>query len=907
MVVGADDVGAWLVAVLGDAARRKVTELVLGSDLERALSQAARGAVRAMAAEAGGGDADRSAEVGRVVGEVFAAAVPGAALLARRTVLESLQASVAAQLAVLDDAGLTGTGMSSAAVLGLTGSGLAGLLTRHLVTQVVATGLRGGALGPLAAQLNHDMTRLQGRQTGEQIDRLAAEVRTVLARLDATGTGPTGRGPAGGDTGNTVTGGQAGVLLQGRDFRGVTIKMPGRAAAVALAQLPPSQPGFTGRGEELGVLAGLLSPDAEASGAVVVSAVAGLAGVGKTTLAVHAGHSAQAAGWYPGGVLFINLHGYDDQPVAPAQALDALLRALGIPGDDIPPGEEARAGLYRSVLAQMSGAVLVIADNASAEAQVRLLLPGAGPHRVLVTSRHTLGALGARLVDLTVLDDAAAVGLLDAAVRAARPVDDRITGDPVAAAGLAGACGGLPLALHITASILNADPALAAADLAQELAAEPGRLEWLAYDDGSGPAALSVAAAFGLSYQRLDEDSARLFRLLSANPGPDVSTAAAAALAGLPEPRARVLLGGVARAHLAEIAPGTAGRWRMHDLLRLYAVRLSEQHADTDRREEAVDRVLSYYLDTATAAEDHLQALPGQAVSARFAGRAAALAWLDAERPSLTAAITAAANTGRNRVAMYLPIRLAMYLMWRRRFDDAAAAASVSQEAACRLGDRAGEAGALGTRGNALFEMRRFEEAVSAHQDGLAIFREIGDRHGEARELTNLGLPLRFVQRFEEAITAHQDAAAIFRESADRHSEGLALGGLGMALLAAGRPAEAITAHQDAAAIFRETGDRHSEGMALDGFGVALRQVRRPEEAITAHQDAAAIARETGDRHGEGMALDGLGMDLLAAGRPEEAITAHQDAAAMYRETGDRHGEATALANLDRIRAAQQA
>ena len=238
----------------------------------------------------------------------------------------------------------------------------------------------------------------------------------------------------------------------------------------------------------------------------------------------------------------------------PGQALDALLRALGIPGEHIPEGTEQRAGLYRSALAQITGPVLVIADNASSEAQVRLLIPGPGPHRVIITSRHTLAGLGARLLDVTVLDQAAAVALLDEVVRAARPDDDRIGGDPAAAGRLAGACGGLPLALQITAALLAADPALTAAELAAEMADEVRRLETLRYDDGSGVSAPSVAAAFELSYRQLDEDAARMFRLLPADPGPDVSTEAAAELAGWPADRARAAIGRLIRAHLVEPA-----------------------------------------------------------------------------------------------------------------------------------------------------------------------------------------------------------------------------------------------------------------------------------------------------------------------------------------------------------------
>ncbi len=645
------------------------------------------------------------------------------------------------------------------------------------------------------------------------------------------------------------------------------------------------------------MLAGLLDP-AGAGGPVVVSAVAGLAGVGKTTLAVAAGHAALGRGWFGGGVLFVDLHGYDEAPVEPGQALDALLRALGVPGEHIPPGVGERAGLYRSVLAQIGGPVLVIADNASAEAQVRPLLPGSGPHKVLVTSRHTLAGLGARLVDVTVLDDDASVGLLDAAVRAARPEDDRISGDREAAGRLAGVCGGLPLALQITAALLKADATLRAGELADELAAEQDRLQRLAYDDGSGPGAPSVAAAFELSCRRLDDVSARVFRLLPVNPGPDISTAAAGVLADLPVTGVRRVLAGLAAAHLAEAAPGAGGRWRMHDLLRLYAARLSQEHADADGREQARDRLLGWYLDMADAADGHLRALPGTAVPEEFTGRDAALEWLDAERASLVAAASMAAGTGRDQAAMRLPLLLAEYLRWRRRFDDWLPAATISLDTARRLGDRRGEADALNNLGNALRQVRRFDEAITAHQDAAAIYRDTGDRHREGIALNNLGSALQEVRRFDDAITACQDAAAIYRDTGDRHREAMTLGNLGLALRNVRRFDEAITAHQDAATIYRDTGDRHGEATALGNLGIALGEVRRFDEAITAHQDAAAIYRDTGDQHSEGGALGNLGVALQGVRRFDEAITACQDAAAIFRDTGDRHREAMALGNL---------
>ncbi len=575
--------------------------------------------------------------------------------------------------------------------------------------------------------------------------------------------------PGGRETRNIISGGiYYGPVLMGRDFRNVSIvSIQAAAAPLALAQLPALVAGFTGREPELAQITALLDPAGDAA-VMVVSAMTGLAGVGKTALAVHTCHAARQAGWFPGGVLFIDLHGYDDAPVEPGQTLDALLRALGIAAEHIPPGTEERAGLYRSALAGISDPVLIMADNASSEAQVRLLLPGPGPHRVVVTSRHTLAGLGARLLDVAVLDDETGVALLDRALRAARPDDDRIGADRPGAVRLAGICGGLPLALQITAALLKADPSRTVREMTDEFADEMRRLETLRYDDGSGTSAPSVAAAFELSYRQLDEAAARVFRLFPVNPSPDVSTAAVAALADQPIIDTRNVIGQLVRAHLVEAAAGAAGRWRMHDLLRLYARQLSDVHADDDGREQARDRLLRYYQDTACAAGAHMRALPGTPVPTAFTGRDNALAWLDAERPNLIAAVTMAASTDRDQIAMQLPLNMGEYLYWRRRFDDWLVSLVVGRDAARRLGDRSNEARALTNLGVALAEVRRFEEAITAHQDAAAIFRETGDRSREGMALNNLGMALQGVRRFEEAITAHQDAAAIFRETGDR-------------------------------------------------------------------------------------------------------------------------------------------
>jgi tetratricopeptide (TPR) repeat protein len=703
-----------------------------------------------------------------------------------------------------------------------------------------------------------------------------------------------------GETRNTISGGTLhGPVLMGRDFRNVHIGDIIQAAPVpvALAQLPPLVVGFTSREAELAQIAALLNPSGDA-GAVVVSAVAGLAGVGKTALAVQAAHAARQAGWFPGGVLFLDLHGYDNAPVEPGQALDALLRALGIAAEHIPPDTEERAGLYRSALAQIGDPVLIIADNACSEAQVRLLLPGPGPHRVVVTSRHTLARLGARLLDVKALNEEAGVALLNAALRAARPDDDRIRADQPSTKRLAALCGGLPLALQITAALLAVDPTRTISEQVDELADEHARLKTLRYDDGSGTSAASVAATFELSYRRLDDTTARVFRLLPVSPGPDLSTAAVTVLADLTGGDLRKVVRQLVKAHLIEAAAGATGRWRLHDLLRLYASQLSDVHADADGRDQARDRLLSYYLAISAAADAHLRALPGAAVPPEFTGREDALAWLDAERPSLIAAVQMAAGMGRDQFAQRLPLLLSEYLTWRRRSDDKITVIVISRDTARRLGDRQAEGDALARLGLALREAKRFDEALTVCEDAATIFRDIGDRHGEGAALMNLAIALYEVRRFDEAITACRDAAAFFGDTGDRQRQAMTLNNLGLILREVRRFDEAITVCRDAATIFRDIGDSYHEGVTLGSLGLVLSNVRRFEEAISAHQDAATAYHDAGNRHGEGGALNNLGSDLRHLRRFEEALTAHQDAATIFRDTGDRHGEGGALNNL---------
>lgn len=686
MVFVADDLAAWLTGVLADAGRRRLITFVRGTDQERALRRAATAAVELTVGELRPDDRDRASGMALVISQVFGKPLPAVPLAAHATILQALQAGIAGQLAVLDDVSLTGTGQSSADVLGLPASQLAERLTAYLVREIVSRGAEGSPLFPLASQLNDDLTHLQGLRVEGKVDQLGGKLAEVLDRLD--------------------------------DLR------PPRTARVAPAQLPPLTRGFAGREAYLAVLAGLLDP-AVTTAAVAVS---GLAGVGKTTLVVAAGHVARDRGWFPGGALFVDLHGYDERPVEPGAALDSLLRALGLAAEDLPPTVEERAGLYRSALAQTAEPMLVIADNASSEAQVRPLLPGAGPHKVLVTSRQNLTGLDARLIDITTLSDEEAIEVLDAALRIARPEDNRIGEDFGAATRIARVCSGLPLALRIVAALLKDDPTFSTIELADELAAGESRLERLTYDDGNELGPTSVAAAFELSYRRLEPSSAKVFRLLSAVPGPDISNAAAAALTDLPIPAARRILASLASAHLVESAK-EAGRWQMHDLVRFYTIQKSDLNARADDREQARERVLGYYLRMAGAANERLSVTLTTPGSGEFSGYAEALDWLDAERVNLIAAIDLAAESGRHEVAISLPLAIANYLgPWRGRTDELIAVATISLDISRQVNDKDGEAKAATI----------IENAVASARNLRANYGESGespDRHGIARYL----------------------------------------------------------------------------------------------------------------------------------------------------------------------------
>lgn len=737
------------------------------------------------------------------------------------------------------------------------------------------------------------------------------------------------------DIHNTVTGGVfLSTVIQGRD---ITVVLPPQIFP-AMTGLPPTTPTFTGRDSDLTALLDTLAPVENRSlPTVCTAAIGGMGGVGKTELALQAARIALARGWFPGGILFTDMRGYDpDEAVRrePGQALEGLLRAVGVPGEHIPADVQDRSRLLRSVLATYAAQgrrVLVVVDNVSAGGQALPLLPSDGSCAAIVTSRHVLADLDARLLNLDTLPSGLATDLLDKALRLRDPADSRVGDQPGDAARLAELCAGLPLALQIVAAQLAANPAKPLAALTAALDDAASRLEGMTFADRA------VRAVFDSSYRQLAEAEARLFRLLSLNPGPDISTAAAASLTGLAEGEAGRGLESLAQAHLIE--PGvTYGRWRVHDLLRLHSARHGDVQAEPDRRDQALSRLLEYYLTTTAAANAHIDPRVTDPARLGFPDQAQAMEWLDTEYPNLTAATVVAAAADHPAIARDLPQAMWHFLRRRRHLNDWVALSGTAVEASRTLADRDAEATALNGLGSALQTMRRYEEAITAHTDAVELYREVGNRHGEgkalinlgaaleqnrlsdraaavltsavetfqragdllhqAMALQNLGIVLRTIRRFAEAAANHTEAVRIYRELGDRHGEAMALDSLGSDFRSLNRLDEAITAHTDAARLYREIGEHHGEAIALNNLGTTLADGRNLDEAIAAYQDAARLHRETDDHNSEGMTLDNLGGALGKARRFDEAAAAHDRAVQLYRETGDRHGESSAVHNL---------
>ncbi|MFI6604042.1 tetratricopeptide repeat protein [Nonomuraea sp. NPDC050536] len=642
---------------------------------------------------------------------------------------------------------------------------------------------------------------------------------------------------------NTITGGAFfGTVIQGKYVR-VVLPTP---VTPALSGLPQDKDAFTGRAVELAALLDRLS---SGEAATVVS---GLAGVGKTALAVHAAH--RALDDFPGGVLFADLQGYDEaRRVDPARVLDGWLRALGIPGEHVPPATQDRERLYRSVLNALAAEdrrLLVVIDNVASASDVVPLLPPTGAGCAIITSRHSLGLLDARAVRLSALDEKDGALLLQRALATLTPDDARCEDDPEGARRVAELCGGLPLALRIVAALLADDPGRTLAVLADDL--ERAGLAGLEYAEAT------VRAAFDLSFGQLSAEQAAVFTLLPVVPGPDASDETVAVLSGLDVLEARRVLQGLARANLVE---RNGDRWRMHDLVRLYAA----EH--TQAPDQALATLMDHYRSSVDAALSHLE--PALTPEDRFPTREEALDWLDAERVSLLAAI----RTVPPELIQQLSLNIGTYLSLRGLHDDWIEVSQATVDAARALGDRERERSALNHLGIAYSDAGLPEEALDACEQAMAMAENGRDR---AAMLANLGAMLRRLGRGEEAIAACREAAEFFETVGDALGLARARGNLGSALRDLGRRDEALALLREVVTDFDRLGGQEDTGIALNNLAHALLDDDRPGEAETHAREAVERHRAAGALWRETEALLTLGLAVHAQGRVREAAEIHE-------------------------------
>jgi DNA-binding SARP family transcriptional activator len=643
-----------------------------------------------------------------------------------------------------------------------------------------------------------------------------------------------------------------------------------RHAQVVPRQLPPSIQPFIGRARELKTLTKLLEDVGGDGGTVVVSAICGTAGVGKTALAVHWAH--HAAHHFSDGQLYVDLRGFDPSrdPVTPGEAIESFLDALGIPADRIAAGAEPRAALYRSLMA--GHRMLIVLDNARDSAQVRPLLPGTAGCLVIVTSRTHLRGLaaaqGARLIALDVLTDADSRDLL-----ASRLGADRIAAESTAATELAKLCAHLPLALAVAATRAADRPDHTLGELAAELADASARLDTLE----TGESVADVRTVLSWSYRQLSDQAAQMFRLLGIHPGPDLTAAAAASLAGFPLQGARRALNELASGHL--LAEHPSGRYAFHDLLRAYAAECACSEDEAERR-TAIHRMLDHYLHTAHAAALLLNPSrePITLISARpgvtpesLAGHQQAAAWFEAEHHVLLSATTLAAEGGFDTCAWQPPWTMTTFLYGRGHWHEQAASQRIALAAASRLGDKAGQAAARRAIAHACAMLGDYDDARAYLADCPRLYRHLGDHAGEARVHQSLSWVFAQQDRHADALRHAKQALRLFEAIADRAGQAAARNAVGWYHLRLGDPQRARMFCQQALALHRELGDRNGEAATWDSLGYADHQLGRLTSAAACYRQAIILFRELGDRVHEAETLTHLGDTRLAAGDPQEA------------------------------------
>jgi len=655
--------------------------------------------------------------------------------------------------------------------------------------------------------------------------------------------------------------------------------------------LPRDNPHFTGRAAELDRLFGLINAES-GRGSVTVVAINGMAGIGKSTLAVHAAHL--LGDRYPDR-FYLHLHTHDpiEEPVDPVAGLGTLLRTLGIPPEQIPGTLEERATLWRTKLANRRA--LILLEDADSADQIRPLLPGSPSCLVLITCRRrTIGLPGMFWVPLDTMRPDEAASLF---ARVAGP--ERVQ-NPAAIARIVRMCGYHPLAIQLEASRFRSHPAWSTADLAARLPHKQDRRSEISAEDRE------LARSLDLSYRYLTREQQRLFRQLALHPGIDFSVyTAAAATDSQSLVATECALDVLLHHHLLE--EREPSRFSFHDVVRQYACQLSELEDQEADRRRTIHRMLDYYLWMADRAdrvvypfhrriEARLTYVPANLPP--LGNRHESRRSVEAERANMLRILHYAARHGWPVHAGMLPHVLAQFLDTWGYWEDAATAHRLAVHAWRQMGDRTAQARALTELCFILGRTGGHAEALQCAGEALSIVRARTDRGGEADILDCMGLILWQSSRFQEALSCHDEALAIWRAIHDRHGEADALGHGAIPLLRTSRYEDALRRLNQALLIYRETGDPSGEANSLNNIAEVQQQRGFHDEALDHYQRVMIIVREMGDRQREAILFNNIGNLCQRAGQYDESLKHYRDAVRIYRDIGDRRCEADALNNI---------
>jgi tetratricopeptide (TPR) repeat protein len=660
-------------------------------------------------------------------------------------------------------------------------------------------------------------------------------------------------------------------------------RTPARAGPqrVVPRQLPAAVRHFAGRSDELARLSAAMDRAADATGTVVVTAVGGTAGIGKTAMAVHWAH--QVAESFTDGQLYANLRGFDPTGsiMTPSEAVRNFLDAFQVPADQIPVSLDAQAALYRSLVAGRR--ILIVLDNALDADQVRALLPGSSGCLVVVTSRHRLSSLvaveGAHQVTLDLLSTADARALL-----AGRIGRDRVAAEPRAVDEIVARCARLPLALSIVAARATAHPSFSLAALAAQLREAQGGLDAF---DGDDPA-IDLRSVLSWSYELLKADVARLFRLVALHAGPDITAPAAASLAAIPLQQARRRLVALARAHLVD--EHLPGRFTFHDLLRAYATELAERLDTETERRAAVRRVLEHYVHTGyTAAlllDPHRDVIAidppaPDVVPEHLDGPRQATEWFTAEHAVLVAAIRLAACAGFETHAWQLPWTARHHFKLHGHWHDWVTMQTIGLAVAERLGDPAAEAHAARGLAGAYAQVGRYDEAEARNQRALDLFGALDDRPSLGHAHLGMSWIHGRQHRYTEALRHAEQALADYRAAGHLAGQAKALNTVGWYQAFLGEHERALACCREALALQQRIGDRFGEPFTLDSVGYAHHRLGRHRDAIACYHRAVELFREIDDQFYTADTLVHLGDAYEAAGEVDASRTALERALAI--------------------------